>query len=75
MFFADTHIGKLPNGWEYRMSVRKTNDCDDNSLEDIGIVPDTVIENSSHDISMGKDKVIDYAIKYLSSGNETGKSN
>ncbi|MFA8435422.1 MAG: S41 family peptidase [Marinifilaceae bacterium] len=65
--FADTHIGKLPNGWEYRLSVRKTNDCNDNPLEDIGIAPDTTILNSKEDLEQGKDKVIEYAINSLSS--------
>jgi hypothetical protein len=63
--FSDTHISKLPNGWEYRMSIRKTTDSNDNSLEDIGIVPDILIENTRKDIDNGKDKVIEYAIKYL----------
>jgi C-terminal processing protease CtpA/Prc len=66
--FADTHISKLPNGWEYRMSVRKTTDSKDVSLEDIGIIPDILIENTKKDIDNGKDKVIEHAIKYLSSG-------
>lgn len=63
--FADTHIGKLPNGWEYRLSIRKTNDWNDNSLEDIGIVPDTLIINNRNHLEKGKDNVIEYAIKYL----------
>ncbi len=65
--FADTYIGKLPNGWEYRMSIRKTTDSKDVSLEDIGIIPDILIENTKKDIDNGKDKVIEHAIKYLSS--------
>ena len=75
--FADTHIGKLPNGWEYRMSIRKTTDSKDISLEDIGIIPDILIENTKKDIDNGKDKVIEHAIKCLSSGdkNEGNKGN
>jgi len=68
--FADTHIGKLPNGWEYRLSIRKTNDWNDESHEDIGIIPDTLIVNTKLDIENGIDNVIEYAIKYLSQ-NET----
>ncbi len=64
--FADTHIGKLPNGWEYRLSVRKTNDWNDNVLEDIGIIPDSVIINTETDLFNGTDKVIEYAVKYIS---------
>ncbi len=65
--FADTHIGILPNGWEYRLSVRKTNTNNDQSLEGIGIIPDIRIINKKDDLEKGKDKVIEYAIKYLSS--------
>lgn len=68
--FADTFIGKLPNGWEYRMSVRKTTDSNDISLEDIGIIPDILIKNTKQDINNGKDKVIEHAIKYLTSREE-----
>jgi len=65
--FADTHIGKLPNGWEYRLSIRKTNDWNDKSHEDIGIIPDTLIINTKLDIENGIDNVIENAIKYLQS--------
>ncbi len=64
--FADTRIGKLPNGWEYRLSIRKTSDKNDRCFEDIGIEPDILVENTKLEIEMGKDKVIEYAIKYLS---------
>ena len=63
--FADTHIGKLPNGWEYRMSIRKTNDWTDNVVEDIGVIPDSLIMNSKLDIQNQTDKVLDYAIEYI----------
>ncbi len=65
--FADTHIDKLPNGWEYRLSVRKTNDANDISFEDKGITPDILIKNSKVDIENENDKVLEYAIEYLSS--------
>ncbi len=63
--FADTHIGKLPNGWEYRLSERETNNKNDVVMEDIGIVPDTLILNSKHDIQNRTDKVIEYALEYI----------
>lgn len=68
--FSDTHIGKLPNGWEYRMSVRKT--CDGSGVfwEDIGIKPDILIENRKKDIDNGIDKVLDSAIILLSNTNK-----
>lgn len=68
--FADTHVGKLPNGWEYRMSVRKTCDGNDIFWEDIGIKPDILIENRKKDIGNGMDKVLDYTINLLSIKNK-----
>ncbi len=65
--FADTHIGTLPNGWEYRLSVRQTNDHNDKVLEDIGIVPDTIIINSPNDLMHQTDKVMEGAIAYINS--------
>lgn len=64
--FADTHIGKLPNGWEYRLSIRKTSDKNDRCFEDIGIEPDILIENTKQEIENGEDEVIENAIRYLS---------
>ena len=64
--FADTHIGKLPNSWEYRLSIRKTSDKNDRCFEDIGIEPDILIENTIEEIANDKDKVIEFAMKHLS---------
>lgn len=63
--FADTHIGKLPNGWEYRLSIRKTNDWNDNVVENIGIIPDELIKNTETDLQNGTDKVLESAMNYL----------
>jgi hypothetical protein len=69
--FADTHIGKLPNGWEYRLSIRKTNDWNDHVVEDIGLVPDLLLTNSKIDYQNHVDKILDCAIEYIQ---ETNKS-
>ncbi|WP_372756025.1 S41 family peptidase [Labilibaculum sp.] len=63
--FADTHIGKLPNGWEYRLSIRKTNDWSDNVVENVGIIPNELIKNTETDLQNETDKVLDSAIDYL----------
>lgn len=63
--FADTHIGKLPNGWEYRLSIRKTNEWNDNVVENIGIIPDELIKNTETDLQNGTDKVLESAMNYL----------
>ena len=67
--FADTHIGKLPNGWEYRLSIRKTNNRNDIELEDTGIIPDTLILNTIESLNSKEDKVLDYAIKCINRKN------
>jgi len=69
--FADTYIGKLPNGWEYRLSIRKTNDWNDHVVEDIGLVPDLLLTNSKIDYQNHVDKILDCAIEYIQ---ETNKS-
>ncbi|NOU60944.1 S41 family peptidase [Marinifilum caeruleilacunae] len=61
--FADTHIGKLPNGWEYRLSVRKTNNAHDAVVEDIGLVPDILIQNDYQELQAGRDLVLDWVIE------------
>lgn len=63
--FADTHTGKLPNGWEYRLSIRRTSDGNDRLLEDAGIVPDVVIANTPSDLNRGHDSVLEYAIEHI----------
>jgi len=63
--FADTQIGKLPNGWEYRLSIRKTNDWNDSIVENIGIVPDKIVENTEQDLKNRIDKVLETAINYM----------
>ena len=61
--FADTHTGKLPNGWEYRLSIRRTSDGNDRLHEDIGIVPDVIISNTPSDLDKGLDLVLEFAIE------------
>jgi hypothetical protein len=63
--FADTHIGKLPNGWEYRLSIRKTNDWNDSIVENIGIVPDRLISNTKKDLKNKTDNVLESAMEFL----------
>ncbi|MEE4198518.1 MAG: S41 family peptidase [Bacteroidales bacterium] len=63
--FADTRVGRLPNGWEYRLSVRKTNDWQDRSYEGIGIFPDTTVVCTAADLERGVDPVMENAIHYL----------
>ncbi len=61
--FADTHTGKLPNGWEYRLSIRRTSDGNDHLHEDVGIIPDVIITNTPSNLNRGRDNVLEYAIE------------
>lgn len=61
--FGDTQTGKLPNGWEYRLSVRKTNDANDIPLEGIGINPDQFIDNREF-IEINEDRVLESAVDF-----------
>lgn len=63
--FADTQIGKLPNGWEYRLSIRKTNDWNDRIVESRGIVPDILIENTKKDFKNKTDNALESALDFL----------
>ena len=63
--FADTHVGKLSNGWEYRLSIRKTSNADDVCLEGVGIEPDIAVGNTPADIAGRRDRVIECAVEHL----------
>lgn len=61
-----TNTSELPNGWTYRYPCTFTTTPDGRCLEGIGIVPDVLIENTLVDIMTHHDKVLEYAINYLS---------
>ncbi len=63
--FADTERGLLPNGWEYRISVRSTGDRDDISFEGWGIDPDFTVFNSEKEIRGGIDRVLERALQMI----------
>lgn len=56
----------LPNGWVYEYSTMKYLMPDGSSLEGIGIAPEIYIQNTKEDIQNGRDKVLEYAIEFLS---------
>ena len=59
-------IAQLPNGWTFTYPCRLTKTPEGKCFEGKGIVPDYLVENSAENIKAGKDKVIDYAIGFLS---------
>jgi C-terminal processing protease CtpA/Prc len=60
--FSDTHVEKLPNGWEYRLSIMKTTNHEGIWLEGKGIDPDVFVKNTEDDIKQGGDRVLEKAI-------------
>jgi C-terminal processing protease CtpA/Prc len=67
--FSDTQVDKLPNGWEFRLSIRKTTNHEGVWLENKGITPDVFVKNIEVDIKGGKDKVLEKAIELIVTGN------
>ena len=61
-----TMNAQLPNGWIYWFPCTLTTTPDGKCPEGIGIIPDILIENTKADIAAGNDRVLQYAIGYLS---------
>lgn len=66
-------VAELPNGWTFTYPCRLTTTPEGKCLEGKGIVPDYLIENKSEDILSGNDKVIHFAIEYLSNSKTSNK--
>lgn len=56
---------ELPNGWTHTVSVQDTRCPDGRSYERIGVAPQRYVENGDDDASMGRDTILEEAIKYL----------
>lgn len=65
--FSDTRVEKLPNGWEYRLSVMKTTNHEGIWLEGKGIDPDVFVKNTKDDIKKDVDRVLEKAIDLVAS--------
>jgi len=65
--FSDTRVEKLPNGWEYRLSIMKTTNHEGVWLEGKGIDPDVFVKNTEDDIKQGVDRVLEKAIDFVAS--------
>ena len=61
-----TQVAQLPNGWVFWYPCSLTTTPDGKSPEGIGIIPDILVENTRADINAGNDKVLSFAINYLS---------
>jgi carboxyl-terminal processing protease len=62
---ASNRSFQLPNGWKYHMPQSLDLTADGRSLEGIGLVPDIFIRNSKGEIRNGYDRILSYAIQYL----------
>ena len=65
--FSDTHVNHLPNGWEFRLSIKKTADHEGIWLEDRGITPDVFVKNTAENIRGGRDRVLEKALELVES--------
>ncbi len=63
---GNTETDSLPNGWEFRVSTGIFTDKDGFCWEGIGIPPDYRIANTIQDDENGKDRVLEFAIKFIS---------
>jgi carboxyl-terminal processing protease len=59
---------ELPNGWMFTYPCRLTTTPGGECLEDKGIIPDILVENTVSDIRSGNDKVLNFAVQYLTPG-------
>lgn len=63
--FSDVLPRELPNGWLYFTGVGDYRDANGNSMEGKGIAPVKRIVNTKEDIQIGKDMVLEEAVKIL----------
>lgn len=55
---------ELPNGWHYRFSSTRTLDAHGKNIE-FGIKPDVAVSLDSADLILGKDRMIEEAIRFI----------
>jgi C-terminal processing protease CtpA/Prc len=56
----------LPNGWTYHMPETLNLSVGGHSFEGTGVLPDIYVRNSRREIEMGYDRILEYALQYLS---------
>lgn len=56
---------ELPNGWTFTVSVQQTRCSRGHSYEIVGVPPDLFVEIGEHDAALGRDTILEEAIRYL----------
>jgi carboxyl-terminal processing protease len=67
--FSSQFPERLPNGWILWLAYRVIRDHNGVCWDGIGVTPDLRIKNTRADIDTGSDRVLDFAIRLLQSGN------
>jgi carboxyl-terminal processing protease len=66
--FADMRWETLPNGWGYSISYTLFTDQNGFCWEGIGVPPDLRIINTAEDITQKNDRVLEFAMELIHSG-------
>jgi carboxyl-terminal processing protease len=67
--FSSQFPERLPNGWILWLAYRVIRDHNGVCWDGIGLAPDLRIKNTKADIDAGRDRVLEFAIRLLQSGN------
>lgn len=59
---------KMPNGWTLWVAFRELRDLDGVCWDGVGIPPDLRMINKAADIAAGRDRVLEFAMKFLAEG-------
>ncbi len=63
--FSNLALRELPNGWIYTMSIGEWTDAQGVSHEGLGIIPDSLVENTRPEILSGIDRALEAAVQRL----------
>jgi tetratricopeptide (TPR) repeat protein len=66
--FADVYGDQLPNGWQFGVSFKLFVDPTGFCWEGIGVPMDLRIINRPQDIAAGRDRVLEFALKFIERG-------
>ncbi len=66
--FADVYGDRLPNGWQFGVSFKLFVDPTGFCWEGIGVPMDLRIINRPEDIAAGRDRVLEFALKFIERG-------
>jgi carboxyl-terminal processing protease len=67
--FSSQFPERLPNGWILWLAYRVIRDHNGVCWDGIGVAPDLRIKNTKADIDAGRDRVLEFAMRLLRSGN------